>query len=97
MKLYEQLYDKILSLAETSVLDLSLEIKVFSDEFAKETKRIHKTYMKALKRPGANAKRGIIYISLIESLFGISKRVINLVETLNQLSAELSKKITVTN
>lgn len=97
MKLYEQLYDKILSLAETSVLDLSPEIKVFSDEFAKETKRIHKTYMKALKRPGANAKRGIIYISLIETLFGISKRVINLVETLNQLSAELSKKITVTN
>jgi len=96
VKLFEQLYDKILSIAESSVLDFSSEIKIIADEFSKEIKRIHKTYMRAMKRPGANVKRGIIYISLVETLFGVSKRVINLVETLNQLRVELAKKTKVT-
>ncbi len=90
-KLFEQLYNKILTFTETSNADLSPEIKVFEEEFSKEIKRIHKTYMKAMKRPGANTKRGIIYISLVETLYGISKRVSNLVATLNNLKVELSK------
>lgn len=92
VKLFEQLYNKIISFTETSVVDLSPEIKVFEEEFSKEIKRIHKTYMKAMKRPGANTKRGIIYISLVETLYGISIRVINLVAALNKLKTEFSKK-----
>ncbi|MCX7908405.1 MAG: inorganic phosphate transporter [Ignavibacteria bacterium] len=87
LKLYNQLYDKILSLIENPDTQSGVEVNNLEKEFSKEIKRIHKTYMKALKRPTANAKRGIIYISLVESLYGIILKVINLVTVLNQLKS----------
>lgn len=93
MKLYNQLFDKIQTLIGNSSSLMGAEISDIKEEFSKEIKRIHKTYMKALKRPGANAKRGIIYISLVEGLYALILRIIDLVNVLNQLRSTIEKPI----
>lgn len=91
-KLFNQLFEKILKIAENQNLSVDQDVKNVEIEFSKEIKRIHKTYMKALKRPGANARRGIVYISLVEGLYGLSMRVVNLISILAQLRNEILSK-----
>ncbi len=91
-KFYNQMFDKILAISRNSDAKLVTEVVNFEKEFHKEIKRIHNTYMKAMKRPGANTKRGILYISLIENLYVIVNKVLNLITILNQLQARILAK-----
>lgn len=88
-KLYNQLFEKVLALIENPNLQLGTEVNSLEKEFNKEIKRIHKTYLKALKRPAVNTKRAIVYISLVEGLYGLILKVLNLITILNQLRASL--------
>lgn len=91
-RLFNQLYDRVLSLVDNPNIQISSEMSQLEKEFDKETKRIHKTYLKALKRPTANTKRGIIYISLVETLYNLILKVINLANALNQLKAHFEEQ-----
>lgn len=91
-KYFNQMYDKVLAISKNPDTNKIAEIANFEKEFHKEIKRIHNTYMKAMKRPGANTKRGILYISLIENLYVIINKVLNLVTILNQLQSEIQTK-----
>jgi phosphate/sulfate permease len=88
--LFNQMYERAIQIAQDEKAIGDGEAKNLESEFSKEIKRIHKTYMKALKRPTANARRGIIFISLVEGLYSLVVRILNLVNVLNQLKSQLA-------
>lgn len=91
-KLFNNVYEKIIKLFEGSSL-FDSDIHIHQEEFSKEIRRINKTYMKAMKRPGANTKRAILYIFIVENLFSITKKLVTLVEVMNNLRGSLKEKI----
>ncbi|MGB9913570.1 MAG: hypothetical protein ACPLRO_09400, partial [Candidatus Kapaibacteriota bacterium] len=88
--LFNQMYERAIQIAQDEKAIGDGEAKNLESEFSKEIKRIHKTYMKALKRPTANTRRGIIFISLVEGLYSLVVRILNLVNVLNQLKSQLA-------
>jgi phosphate/sulfate permease len=90
-KLFNNVYEKIIKLFEGNPFYDS-DVHIHQEEFSKEIKRINKTYMKAMKRPGANTKRAILYIFLVENLFSTTKKLITLVEAMNSLRGSLKEK-----
>ncbi len=93
VKLFNEMFEKILGIVQDVSTDFDLEVSSNEKEFSKEIKRIHRTYMKALKRPTANPRRGIIYISLIESLYSLITKITNFVSLHNKLKAEFENGI----
>lgn len=91
-KLFNNVYERIIKLFEGNPL-FDSDIYMHQEEFSKEIRRINKTYMKAMKRPGANTKRAILYIFIVENLFSITKKLITLVEAMNKLRGSLKEKI----
>ncbi len=91
-KLFNNVYERIIKLFEGNPL-LDPDIHIHQEEFSKEIRRINKTYMKAMKRPGANTKRAILYIFIVENLFSITKKLITLVEAMNNLRSSLKGKV----
>lgn len=91
-KLFNNVYERIIKLFEGNPL-FDSDIHIHQEEFSKEIRRINKTYMKAMKRPGANTKRAILYIFIVENLFSITKKLITLVEAMNNLRTSLKKKV----
>ncbi len=93
-KLFNDVYEKIIKFFDGSSISLlESDIHFHQEEFNKEIQRINKTYMKAMKRPGANTKRAILYIFVVENLFSITKKLITLVEAMNNLKSSLKEKV----
>lgn len=91
-KIFNDIYQKILSIFQDFQTGNYGEIIFHQKEFEKEIQRIYKTYLKALKKPTANTNRAIMYLFLIENIYSISTRIINLVESMNKMHENIQQK-----
>ncbi len=98
LKHLNQIFDKVLKHFELILINNvpnpagEFEMKLEESEFDNEIKRIHKTYLKAMRRPTSNPKRAILFMFFVESLFSISKRVSVMFSNFFNLAKEVSSK-----
>lgn len=92
-KIFNVFYDKVLKRFQNFQISTDGDISFHQDEFDKETQRIYKTYLKAIKRPTSNINRAIMYLFLIENLYSVSKKIINLVDAVNKMRENIQKKL----
>ncbi|MGQ9818715.1 MAG: inorganic phosphate transporter [Candidatus Kapaibacteriales bacterium] len=92
-KIFNDIFQKILSKFQILQSSGDGEIIVHQKEFEKETQRIYKTYLKALKRPTANINSSMLYLFLIENIYSISTKTINLVGAINNMHENIQNKL----
>lgn len=91
-KIFNDSFQKILPRFQNFQTGSYGEIIFHQKEFEKEIQRIYKTYLKALKRPTANTNRAIMYLFLIENIYSISSRIINLIESINKMQENIQQR-----